>query len=230
MRQRLSAGGVMLLVGGLIASLTLPAYADDALVLAHDQDPLAAQHVEVDDDVVAAIGTGARDSYGATSARDLRTLYANALREQNLAAYLESGARSLGDDYPWPAELTRGQGGGLSPLRYFYRECVDFVAWRLNRDVGSTSAPFRYDWSVLTPSGGNASEWKQAWINHGWETGTEPRVGAVAWFPYNHVAYVSGILGDGSVVLEEYNWMSDHSYHQRVIQPGEAYYLYAPPR
>ena len=53
-------------------------------------------------------------------------------------------------------------------------------------------------------------------------------VGAVAWFPYNHVAYVQSVNGDGTVTIEEYNWNSDHSYHVRTIPVGEALYLYPP--
>ena len=65
--------------------------------------------------------------------------------------------------------------------------------------------------------------------NKGWTTSATPVPGAVAWFPGgNHVAYVSGIMPDGSVALEEYNYSVDHGYSQRVIQPGQAYYLYPP--
>jgi surface antigen len=222
----------MVLVGGLFATLTLPAYADNnaptAQVLAAHSARVDAQSVSVDASVTTTADK--RDSYGATSATDLRALYADAIRQQNMQAYLNSGAKALGDDYPWPDQLTVGQGGGLSPLHYFYRECVDFVAWRLNRDAGSTHAPFRWDWSSLTPSGGDASQWKYAWQAHGWATGATPKVGAVAWFPGgNHVAYVSGLLGDGSVLIEEYNGMGTHVYGQRIILASDAYYLYAPP-
>jgi len=104
------------------------------------------------------------------------------------------------------------------------------VAWRLNRDAGSTSAPFKWDWSNLTPGGGNASQWANNWAAKGWPTGTTPEAGAVAWFNYNHVAYVNSVLPDGSVLLEEYNWNSDRSYHQRVVAASEVpLYLYAPP-
>ncbi|TPW72882.1 CHAP domain-containing protein [Schumannella sp. 10F1B-5-1] len=231
-RQRITATGTMVLVGGLFASLALPAYAfdDSGAPTAATQRALegSTQKLDVADDV--AVGTTARDAYGVTSAADLRGLYANALRQKNLQAYLNSGAKALGDDYPWATDLTRSEGGGLSPLRYYYRECVDFVAWRLNRDAGTTSAPYKWDWSTLTPNGGNASNWKAAWINHGWATGNTPEVGAVAWFNYNHVAYVSGILGDGSVLLEEYNMGGKHVYGQRVVQPSEVpLFLYAPP-
>lgn len=225
-RRRLSSAGVMAVVVGMFASLTIPAFADQN-PLAQNAEPLAGQELEI---TAAATDDSAfiRDSYDTTSASQLRKLYADAIRQQNLAAYLASGAREMGDDYPWPDQLIEDQGGALSPLNYYYRECVDFVAWRLNRDAGVTSGPWKWVWSNLAQ--GSAWKWKNEWIRRGWPTGTTPQVGAVAWYPGgNHVAYVSGILPDGSVVLEEYNWGRDHSYGQRVIAANSVYYLYAPP-
>jgi surface antigen len=40
---------------------------------------------------------------------------------------------------------------------------------------------------------------------------------------------VTGVLSDGSVVLEEYNYSVDHGYSQRIAPAGAFYYLYAPP-
>jgi peptidoglycan DL-endopeptidase CwlO len=224
-RRKLSSAGVMTVVIGLFATVTIPAFADqDALAPTAEQ--LDAQTLEVTastSDQSASI----RDSYSTTNAADLRKLYAEAVRQQNLAAYLASGAREMGDDYPWPDQLTIQQGGGLSPFNYYYRECVDFVAWRMNRDAGVTSAPWKWVWTNLAQ--GSAWKWKNEWIRHGWATGPTPVVGAVAWFPGgNHVAYVSGILPDGSVAIEEYNW-GPNNYGQRIIPAGSAYYLYAPP-
>ena len=122
-----------------------------------------------------------------------------------------SRVRQPGDDYPW-----RDAGYSLSPLGYNYRQCVDFVAWRLNRDQGITSAPWKWVWSNLTPNGGNASQWEKAWIAHGWTTSATPVVGSVAWFVGNHVAYVHAIDG-GNVVIEEYNGTSSRSYAMRTI-------------
>lgn len=225
-RRRLSSAGVMTVVVGLFASLTIPAFADQNS-LADTAAPLAGQELKI----TAATTDQSdfiRDSYGTTSASDLRKLYAEAIRQQNLAAYLNSGARELGDDYPFPAELTIDQGGGLSPFNYYYRECVDFVAWRMNRDAGVTSAPWKWVWSNLAQ--GSAWKWKSEWLRHGWATGTTPEVGAVAWYPGgNHVAYVSGILPDGTVAIEEYNWGRNHAYGQRIIPANSVYYLYAPP-
>jgi hypothetical protein len=225
-RRKLSTAGVMTVVFGLFASLTLPAFADqnDLAEFAEPADTQAVEITAATTDVSASI----RDSYGVTNAADLRRMYADAIRQQNLAAYMNSGARELGDDYPWPDQLHRGQGGGLSPLNYYYRECVDFVAWRLNRDADTTSAPYRWVWSNLAQ--GSAYSWKRAWDSKGWPTGTTPVVGAVAWTPGgNHVAYVTGVLSDGSVVVEEYNYAVDHGYGQRIAPASSFYYLYAPP-
>ncbi len=229
LRQRLFGVGVMVLVGGLFAVLAIPAYADNNATTLKAAAAVHTQKVSVEKAAASTVSTTARDGYTATSASDLKSLYAAAMREQNIQAYLQSGAKAKGDDYPWYAELSRNQGGGLSPLGYYYRECVDFVAWRLNRDVGTTSAPFRWTWSKLTPNGGDGRQWKGAWLAHGWPTGTTPVPGSVAWFGDNHVAYVNGILENGQVLIEEYNW-TPHAYDTRVINASDAYYLYAPPQ
>jgi surface antigen len=227
-RQRLFGVGVMVLVGGLFAVLAIPAYADNDAATLKAATAVQTQKVAVANVAASTITTTARDGYTATSAADLKSLYAAAMRQQNIEAYLQSGAKAKGDDYPWFAELSRNQGGGLSPLGYYYRECVDFVAWRLNRDAGSTSAPFKWTWSNLTPNGGDGHQWKAAWLAHGWATGSTPKPGAVAWFGDNHVGYVNGILDNGQVLIEEYNYVP-HAYGTRVINPDQAYYLYAPP-
>ncbi len=56
-----------------------------------------------------------RDGYGTTSAADLRALYAQALRDQNLAAYVASGARDMGDDYRGPTCSRARRAAGSHP-------------------------------------------------------------------------------------------------------------------
>jgi len=158
-------------------------------------------------------------------AKDKAAWAAN-LSSRGSGSYAIYTVKAEGDDYPWWDQTPDDYGGGLSPLRYYYRECVDFVAWRLNRDAGVTSAPFKWDWSNL--ASGSAYAWADAWASKGWPTSSEPVIGAVAWFPYNHVAYVQSINSDGSVNIEEYNQNSDHSYHRRTIPAGGALYLYPP--
>ena len=75
---------------------------------------------------------------------------------------------------------------------------------------------------------GNAYAWADEWDEPRMADSSTPVVGAVAWFPYNHVAYVQSINADGSVNIEEYNQNSDHSYHRRTIAQGDALYLYPP--
>lgn len=228
-RQQLTAGGTMTLVAGLFAALALPAYAGGDTVEAETLPVVrAVQGFAVSE--LATTADAGRDDYGATSGLEMRVQYMDAVRAANLRAYEASGARALGDDYPWVMEPHTGQGGGLSPLRYYYRECVDFVAWRLNRDAGSTGAPWRWDWSSLTPGGGNAISWKYQWDAKGWETGNTPHPGWVAWFGgANHVAYVSAVHDDGTITVEEYNWGTDHQYNQRRIAASSVASFLAPP-
>jgi surface antigen len=154
----------------------------------------------------------------------------------NVAGAGACGAHQAGDDYPWPNDPTKAQGGGLSPLRYYYRECVDFVAWRLNRDAGITTPPWKYTWANLTPLGGDAKDWKQNWISHGWTVSPVPVPGSVAWWPNSssglgHIAYVQAVNPNGTVALEEYNWDGKHHYSTRTINAtAAAAYLYPPPR
>ena len=216
----------MAAVGGMFACVALPAYAVNP-VETTPTGPLAssigAQSVAVSADAVPESTT--RDAFTATTQEELDAAKAAEQAAAELAAsyvYRDPGPRQAGDDYPWAGME------GLSPLRYYYGECVDFVAWRLNRDAGYTSAPFRWDWGNLTPGGGSASSWTDAWYSHGWPVSGTPVAGAVAVTGYNHVAYVKEVLGDGSVLLEEYNYGNYHSYSQRVISAGDATYLYPP--
>jgi surface antigen len=124
------------------------------------------------------------------------------------------------NDYPWKTAPVNG----LSPLRYSYRDCVDFVAWRINRDSGHTKAPWKWTWANLRKTNGNAIGWKHDWELHGWKTGITPVPGCIAWFgssagAYGHVAYVQAVDTDNKTVhLEEYNWGAKQAYHTRTIK------------
>ena len=230
----------ILVVPAIVGTVALPAYAllpgggfeasgafNLAVAQAQDVDVSAeASGAPVSTDGFSVqtkveIEQAARDAENAAQAA-----WAAELASRGSGSYAIYTVKAEGDDYPWWDQVPDDYGGGLSPLRYYYRECVDFVAWRLNRDAGVTSAPWKWDWSNL--ASGSAYAWADAWASKGWPTSSEPVVGAVAWFPYNHVAYVQSINGDGSVNIEEYNQNSDHSYHRRTIPAGSALYLYPP--
>ena len=227
-KNPLSVLATMAVVGGMFAVAGLPAYALVAPELtASTTRDADAQSIVVSDDAVAA--TTVRDGYKATTPEQLAQMSKDALRAQNNAAYLASGAREMGDDYPWPYELTDDQGGGLSPLNYYYRECVDFVAWRLNRDAGYYAPPFKWVWSNLTPTGGNGGQWMYAWQAKGWPVSKTPVVGAVAYTGGNHIAYVKSVNADGTVTIEEYNYIPGQ-YGQRTLPASSVVaFLYPPP-
>ena len=218
----------MVAVGGLVALAGLPAYASFNTLAATEaaKTDAASQDLIVSADALGA--EAPRDGYTATSPGALAEMSRDALRAAANEAYLASGAREMGDDYPWPYELTDDQGGGLSPLNYYYRECVDFVAWRLNRDAGYYSAPFKWVWSTLTPTGGNGGQWQYAWESKGWPVSTTPVVGAVAYTGGNHVAYVKSVNADGTVTLEEYNYVPG-AYSQRTIPASSVVSFLYPP-
>jgi surface antigen len=196
---------VLLVISGFVGGIALPAVASQANTLqAGSATPKGSQSVKVGASIETSKVT--RDAIGATSEAELRTEQINA---ENLAN--TPGPRQPGDDYPW-----RDAGSSLSPLGYVYRNCTDFVAWRLNRDQGVTAAPWKWVWSNLTPNGGDASQWEKAWIAHGWVTSATPIVGSVAWFVGNHVAYVHEIDG-ANIVIEEYNGTTSRAYAERTI-------------
>jgi surface antigen len=209
---------VLLVISGFVGGIALPAVASsaDTLQAGATTSYKNGQSVKVS----ASIETAkvSRDAVGATTEAELKTEQLNA---QALAD--DPGVRQPGDDYPW-----RDAGYSLSPLGYYYRQCVDFVAWRLNRDQGVTSAPWKWVWSNLTPNGGDASQWEKAWIAHGWVTSTTPIVGSVAWFVGDHVAYVHSIDG-ANVTIEEYNGEASRAYAMRTIPISSVgQFLYPP--
>jgi len=229
----------VLVVPALIGTVALPAYAFIPDASEFEASGTFSRSVAEAQDVdVSSLATEtpvSSDVYSVATKAELEQarLDAEAASRAAQIAPLSSGSYSVvtqraeGDDYPWWYETIDDEGGGLSPLRYYYRECVDFVAWRLNRDIGVTSAPFRWDWSSL--GAGSAYSWVDAWQQKGWPTSNVPVVGAVAWFPYNHVAYVQSVNADGSVVLEEYNWNSTHAYNRRTIPATEVTLFLYPP-
>ncbi len=225
----------VLVVPAIVGTVALPAYAIMPGGGFEASGIFSLSVAEAQNVDVSALASGApvsSDAFAVTTKAEIDAAAEEAERATYGAQLNRSGAyytpaqQAEGDDYPWWNETPDDFGGGLSPLRYYYRECVDFVAWRLNRDAGVTSAPWKWDWGNL--ASGSAYSWADEWVRHGWATSSEPIVGSVAWFPYNHVAYVQSVNGDGTVTIEEYNQNSDHSYHVRVIPNGSAIYLYPP--
>ncbi|WP_164682179.1 tape measure protein [Streptococcus hyointestinalis] len=110
---------------------------------------------------------------------------------------------AVGDDYPakWK---NMAKDAIADPWGYFIRECVSFVANRLN-NWGVNPAKFSHL--------GNGADWVSARVPHM----SKPKAGSVAvyapgsQFP-NHVAIVSSVNGD-RYSGEEYNQSGDGKYH-----------------
>jgi len=239
-RRNARVVATVLVVPAIVGTVALPAYASvqgSAGFAASDQfSQTQAGAQDLDVSSVASGVLRSSDGYAVQTKAEIdaeAARVAAAERSSRSEVGAQAGAYSTpaqqaeGDDYPWWNQATDNQGGGLSPLRYYYRECVDFVAWRLNRDAGVTSGPWRWDWSNL--ASGSAYRWADEWVSRGRQTSSEPIVGSVAWFPGNHVAYVQAVHGDGTVTLEEYNWGNDHAYHSRTIPASSVgLFLYPP--
>ena len=140
------------------------------------------------------------------------------------------------DDYPYTAigggsntnsTWADSSGSISSPYGFDYRNCTDFVAWRLNNDNKFTSLPHGI--------GTGATSWGTWAASAGYAVNSTPAAGAVAWWTANaldngisvgmfgHVAYVDSVNIDGSVNIEEYNWdvngTFDGAHHTRTITP-----------
>lgn len=138
---------------------------------------------------------------------------------------VRSTVPSLQDDYPYA-----GRYGGTSPFGYAYGNCTDFAGWRVNRDAGDATAPWRYTTQNLTPMGGNGGQWSYAQNLPGWGFGdlTTVKAGDLISFPmsglmgtsrtYGHVAYVSIVFSDGSIVTENYG---DGRYFLEYLSAGD---------
>lgn len=133
-----------------------------------------------------------------------------------------ASAEILGDDYPNKNSCTGCHsiynGDDHNDYNYrafYYRQCTDFVAWRLNNTNG---VYFTNSYGGVTWS--DASNWGYAAQSIGITVDVNPAVGSIAWWSggnYGHVAWVAGVNGD-NVDIEEYNGPnSAYKYNSRTI-------------
>jgi len=124
----------------------------------------------------------------------------------SLFAFLASTAQAgSGDNYP-DAWKNAPMDTAVDSWGYYNRECTSFVAWALHDRNG-------YD---MPHAIGSAIDW-QSWAqSNGVQVNNTPAVGAVAYFSYGHVAWVSAV-SNGTVALEEYNYDYTGHYHTRTI-------------
>lgn len=136
-----------------------------------------------------------------------KELWSMAKSASDEASTVAMGA--MGDDYP--AHLKAGAvWSSTDPWGYFVKECVSFVASRLN-NLGVNPALFSHL--------GNGNQWGSARVPHL----NRPKPGTVAVYTggpvsSNHVSFVTSVDGD-TFSGEEYNWMGNHAYHQYSNRP-----------
>lgn len=99
-----------------------------------------------------------------------------------------------------------------SPYGYPYRNCTDFVAWKLTM----LGVPPRRFWGL-----GNADTWGTHARAHGVRNNSTPAVGAVAVTtagPYGHVAFVTRVF-DGRITVVQYDRGQDGAYSTQTGTP-----------
>lgn len=97
---------------------------------------------------------------------------------------------------------------------YGYRNCTDWVAYRVKVD------------GKHVPSGlGNAKLWDDRAPSYGLTVSSTPRVGAAAVSNsgyYGHVMYVESVNGDGSIVVSDYNRAGTGKYDMNQLSAATA--------
>ncbi len=152
---------------------------------------------------------------------------------ENARLFGSGGGVIGGGGYPWggAACLHTGQVDGPCPNYdwavggsiwnwstggYGYRNCTDWVSWRIRSTGG------------YVPSGlGNAKEWDDRAPGYGYRVSNTPEQGAAAVSnagDYGHVMYVESVSGDGSILISDYNRAGTGKYNTATLTrvgPGQ---------
>jgi putative chitinase len=133
-----------------------------------------------------------------------------------------------GDDYPFKDSPPDQEGG--DPWAFYYRECTSFVAWRMNQ-LGVNFSNHMTGPNGTAGTFGNGDTWAANALAIGFSVDNTPSVGAIAHYDPNvsgagglgHVAYVAQVNGDGTIVIEEYNWFPAYGYSNppRIIPASD---------
>ncbi len=136
--------------------------------------------------------------------------------------------------YPWATHCpAAGVADVIDRWAMYACNCTSYVAWALDANHQ------RIDWFVAGAM--NAWNWPHVARLSGLETGTRPRVGAVAvWpklsLPFGHLGYVVAVHPDGRFEVAEYNLgpldgYSPYTFDLRDnVAPAGAEFIYVPRR
>lgn len=126
----------------------------------------------------------------------------------------------IGDDYP-PSLRDVPKDSVIDPWRFYNRECVSFVAWRMNHTNG-------VDFTDFMDGGrwGSAGHWDDNARALGFPVNNTPARGAIAQSDAEgHVAWVAAV-GKGTVTIEEYNYAAPGVYGVRTVPTSTFVYIH----
>src|SRR5207249_10944839 len=92
---------------------------------------------------------------------------------------------------------------------FFFRECTSYVAWKMNKDAGTTAEPYFFSNYMRGGHFGDAGGWATNAAAIGFVTNNVPTVGAIAHWGYGelgalgHVAYVEAVNPNGSDIRDK---------------------------
>ena len=141
------------------------------------------------------------------------------ISQPGLSVNVELPVPPVGDDYPWP----NGNSSTADSWGFYKRWCTSWVAFKVNQ-MWKTETDFsnRMFGSKL----GDASEWKEKFLANGYAVDLEPKAGDIAWWGFNHVAFVNQVIDRNTVVITEYNNPSAGKrlkYHSRRLYRGSSF-------
>ncbi len=141
-----------------------------------------------------------------------------------------STAHADGDDYPYKNAIPCGDGIWCINGRWYsdwgfaYRNCTDFVTWRMRNTNGVD-----FFNSMRGGRWGNANTWDDNARSLGYAVNSTPAAGAIAQTDaglYGHVAWVRSVNGNGTVNIEEYNYGTNGLYRARTVAAGSFKYIH----
>lgn len=115
---------------------------------------------------------------------------------------------TMRDDYPWPA----ASWDEVDPWAFYKRECVSFVAFRLNKVM-------EFHNHMRGGRFSNADNWDENARRIGFPVDRTPRRGSVMVRnsgPFGHVAMVAKVRGN-RILVEQYNAGGTHDYSREWL-------------
>ena len=148
-----------------------------------------------------------------------------------LAAGAHAQTRLVTAGYPYASSCPEaGDRDDVDRWKMNTCNCTSYAAWALWRNG------YRTDWFVAGSM--DAWNWPNVARRHGISSGSAARVGAVAvwpaWGKFGHIAVVTGVHGDGTFDVAEYNLPGrrpNFGFDRRTsVSPRRVTFVYVPRR